>query len=100
MDWQDCKALFATILGFVVFLCCMETTGCGICIEGCSGVHRGEAEVVRVGRLASRRVLPLIALEEQYNKKALVGQTKSSVTFFAGYFLKDFEIFSRKSSDS
>ncbi len=27
MDWQDCKALFATILGFVVFLCCMETTG-------------------------------------------------------------------------
>jgi hypothetical protein len=30
MDWQDCKALFATILGFVVFLCCMETTGCGI----------------------------------------------------------------------
>jgi hypothetical protein len=68
----------------------METTGCGICIEGCSGVHRGEAEVVRVGRLASRRVLPLKALEEQYNKKTLVGQTKSSVTFFAGYFLKDF----------
>jgi len=45
-------------------------------------------------------VLPLIALEEQYNKKTLVGQTKSSVTFFAGDFLKDFEIFSRKTSDS
>ena len=64
-------------------------------MEWCSGVHRGEAEVVRLYRLASRRVLPLKALEEQYNKKALVGQTKSSVTFFAGDFLKDFEIFPR-----
>jgi hypothetical protein len=59
---------------------------------------RGEAEVVRLYRLASRRVLPLKALEEQYNKKALVGQTKSSVTFFAGDFLKDFEIFPRRFS--
>jgi hypothetical protein len=59
---------------------------------------RGEAEVVRLYRLASRRVLPLKALEEQYNKKALVGQTKSALKFFAGDILKDFEIFPRRFS--
>jgi hypothetical protein len=33
------------------------------------------------------------AWTEQYKKKALVGQTKSSVTFFLTDFFEDFEIF-------
>ena len=33
---------------------------------------------------------------EQYKKKALVGQTKSSVTFLLGDFFEEIEIFPRK----